>query len=210
MDDVPESVTSFFTEPTDFAVALANEGGGSLVITGHGRFRARLTRVALVHLRLLAGEESQSRIAFVTVPDHMILIVLQSGSHPAPIWGGIVMQAGEIITVGPGSCTYMRTDGACRWTTILVPVRDLAHYGDEMVGETFAVPDRIRQWRPPRAAGGALRHLHGAAIRAVESGHPELIGREAAHGLDQQIIDALVECLARPDHCRSSAKLCEV
>src|ERR1039457_6625780 len=121
MDDVPESVTSFFTEPADFAAALENEGGGSLIITGHGRFRARLTRVALVHLRLLAGEESLSRIAFVTVPDHMILIVLQSGSPPAPFWGGMVMQAGEIIPVAPVSRAYMRTDGPCRWTTILVP-----------------------------------------------------------------------------------------
>ena len=196
MDDVPESVTSFFTEPADFAAALENEGGGSLIITGHGRFRARLTRVALVHLRLLAGEESLSRIAFVTVPDHMILIVLQSGSHPAPFWGGIVMQAGEIITVGPGSRAYMRTDGACRWTTILVPVRDLARYGREMVAETFTIPDHIRQWQPPRAAERVLRHLYGASIRTVEAGHPELIGREAAHGLDQQIIDALVECLS--------------
>jgi AraC-like DNA-binding protein len=196
MDDVPESVTSFFTEPADFAAALANNGGGSLVITGRGRFRAQLTRIALDHLRLLSGEESLSRIAFIAVPDHMILIALQSGNRTAPVWGGIMIQADEIITFGPGSCAHMRTNGSCKWAIILAPVRHLARYGYEMIGETFCVPNGIRQWRPPRAASRPLRGLYAAAIRAVEGGHPQLIGREAAHGLDQQITGALVECLS--------------
>jgi AraC-like DNA-binding protein len=58
------------------------------------------------------------------------------------------------------------------------------------------VPICIRRWRFPRASGRLLRRLHAAAIRAVETGHPEIIGREAAHGLDQQMIGALVECLS--------------
>jgi AraC-like DNA-binding protein len=187
---------AFFTEPADFAAALANEGSSSLVVTGHGRFRARLTRVVLHQLRLLAGEESLSRIAFITVPDHMILVVLQSAARPALIWDGIEMQTDEIITFGPGSSAHIRTDGACRWATVLIPVRDLARYGRAMAGETFAVPICIRRWRFPRASGRLLRRLHAAAIRAVETGHPEIIGREAAHGLDQQMIGALVECLS--------------
>jgi AraC-like DNA-binding protein len=193
---VPESVTAFFTEPADFAAALVSEGSSSLVITGHGRFRARLTRVVLHQLRLLAGEESLSRIAFITVPDHMILIGLQSGNHRSPNWGGIEMHMDEMITFGPGSSAHMRTDGACRWAAILMPVRDLYQYVTVMTGQRFTVPVRIRRWQIPRAAGRLLLRLHAAAIRAVETGHPEIIGREAAHGLDQQMISALVECLS--------------
>jgi AraC-like DNA-binding protein len=42
-----------------------------------------------------------------------------------------------------------------------------------------------------------LRHLHAAAIGAIESRSTALIGVEAAHGLEQQLIGALVECLSQ-------------
>jgi AraC-like DNA-binding protein len=193
---VPESVTSFFTEPADFAAALAKEYCSGLVITGHGEFRARLTWVRLHLLRLLAVGESLSRIAFVSVPEQRILVALPCGSGSRPIWGGINMQADQIMTFGPGSLVSMRTDGSCRWAVLLVPAADLARFGYAMVGETFAVPMGTRRWRPPQAAGKCLRRLHAAAIAAVEGGHAEFIGREAAHGLDQQIVEALVECLS--------------
>jgi hypothetical protein len=165
---VPQSATSVFTEPEDFAAALPHGGSSRFVITGHGHFRARLTRVALGSLCLFAGEEHLSRIAFVTVPNAKILVALGGGAHPAPIWGGLALQTGEILTLGSGSRVHVRTDGRCRWSAILISVRDLARYGRGFVGDTFAVPVGIRLWHPPRTAGRQLRHLHAAAIRAVE------------------------------------------
>jgi AraC-like DNA-binding protein len=196
VDGLPQSITLFFTDPAHFLAAIPNDGTSRRVlITGHGRFRARLTWIALDSLRVVAGEESLSRIAFVTVPDHMVLIVLQRQPYPAPVWGDITMHAGELVTFGPGSCAHARTDGPCRWATLLVPVRDLARLGRVVVGKTFSVPSGIQRWRPPRAPDIRLRQLHAAAIRAVETGHPELISPEAAHGLDQQMIEVLIECL---------------
>ena len=192
-----ESVTSFFTEPADFSDALTQAGLRGLLITGHGQFRARLTWVALEVLRLSAGEESLSRIAFATVPEHKVLVALRSGTHPSPIWGGMVIPTDEIVTFGPGSRVHMRTGSACRWATILAEARDLGRYGRSLVGDSFAVPTRIKRWRLPRAAGRLLRSLHAAAVREVERGHAQFMGREAAHGLDQQILSALVECLSR-------------
>lgn len=194
---MPESVTSFFTEAADFATALAKADIYGLVVTGHGQFRARLTRMALEVLHLSAGEESLSRIAFVTVPDHLALVALPSGSRPSPIWGGMVIQADEIMAFGPGSRVHMRTCDDCRWATILVETRGLARYGRALADDAFAVPMGIQKWRPQRAASRRLRSLHAAAVRAVEGGHPRYIGREAAHGLDQEMISALVECLSR-------------
>lgn len=191
-----ESVTSFFTEPADFAAALARAGIRGLIITGHGQFRAGLTGVALEALRLSAGEESLSRIAFVTVPDHKILVALRSRTRPAPIWGGVTIQANEIMTFGPGSRVHMRTGNDCRWATILVKARDLARYGRVLAGDAFAVPMGVRRWQTPQARAKRLSSLHAAAVRAVEGGHAQFMSREAAHGLDQQIINALLDCLS--------------
>jgi hypothetical protein len=41
------SVTSVFSEPNEFQAALRPDGVLSLLVTGHGQFRARLTQVTL-------------------------------------------------------------------------------------------------------------------------------------------------------------------
>jgi hypothetical protein len=59
---MPGSVTSVFSEPDDFQAALREEGALGMLVTGPGRFRARLTQVTLHRLRLLAAEEHLPRI----------------------------------------------------------------------------------------------------------------------------------------------------
>ena len=203
---MPGSVTSVFSEPSDFEDALREEGGLGLLITGRGEFRARLTQVKLHRLRLSAAEEQLSRIAFVAVPADLILVSLPIGDRPAPIWGGIGMRASEIMTLGPGQRIHVRTDGPSRWGSIWLPAQDLARYGRALTGATFAVPLAVRSWRSSQAAGRQLRQLHGAGTRIAELRPGTLVDTEAAHGLEQQLIHALVECLsARPAEEATSA-----
>jgi len=193
---MPGSVTSVFSEAEDFAAALREEGGLGLLITGRGQFRARLTQVKLHCLRLSAAEEQLSRIAFVAVPADLILVSLPIDGRPAPIWGGVRMRAGEIMTFGPGQRVHARTDGPSRSGAIWLPAQDLARYGRALIGATFAVPSPARSWRSQSAAGRELRQLHRAGTRMAESRPETLVGAEAAHGLEQQLIHALVECLS--------------
>jgi hypothetical protein len=121
---MPGSVTSVFSEPGDFEAALREEGGLGLLITGRGQFRARLTQVRLHRLRMSAAEEQLSRIAFVAVPADLILVLLPIDGRPAPIWGGIGMRAGEIMTLGPGQRIHARTEGPSRSGSIWLPAQD--------------------------------------------------------------------------------------
>jgi AraC-like DNA-binding protein len=193
---MPGSVTSVFSEAEDFEVALREEGCLGLLITGRGQFRARLTQVRLHRLRLSAAEEQLSRIAFVAVPADLILVSLPIGDRPTPIWGGIRMRAGEIMTLGPGQRVHARADGPSRWGSIWLPAQDLVRYGRALTGATFAVPTAARSWRSSPAAGRHLRQLHGAGTRMAILRPETLVGAEAAHGLEQQLIHALVECLS--------------
>jgi AraC-like DNA-binding protein len=193
---MPGSVTSVFSEPEDFEAALREDGVLGMLITGPGRFRARLTRITLHRLRLLAAEEHLPRIAFVAAPADAILVLLPTGSGSSPIWGGIGMRAGEIITLGPDQRIHTRIDGPCRWGTLGLPARDLARYGRALSGVELAVPQYIARWQPPPAARRELRQLHQAAIRVAEIRAGLLTDGEAAHGLEQQLIHALVDCLS--------------
>jgi hypothetical protein len=194
---MPSSVTSVFGEAEDFAVAMREGGCLALLVTGAGQFRARLTQIALRSLRLSATDEHLPRTALVAVPADTILVSLPRGKGPAPIWGGIRIGAGEIMTLGAGQRLHMRTDGPCRLGSIWLPVADLVQYGSALTGVAFSVPSAARRWRPQPATMRHLRHLHSAAIGLVERRSRAVIDAVAAHGLEQQLIEALVECLSK-------------
>ena len=194
---MPRSITSVFSEAEDFAVAMREEGCLALLVTGAGQFRARLTQIALHSLRLSATDEQLPRIAFVASPAHTILISLPMGRGGAPIWGGNTIGAGEIMTLGAGQRLHMRTDGPCRWGSIWLPAAELAQYGSAVTGAPFPVPSAARRWHLRPATMRHLRHLHSAAIGLVERRSSAVIDAAAAHGLEQQLIDALIECLSR-------------
>jgi AraC-like DNA-binding protein len=192
---VPRTFASVFSEPDDFQASLRDEGVVGFLVTGRGQFRARLTQIALHRLRLAAGEEELSRVVFVTVPADMVLVSLPIGGRPSPVWGGIELRTGEMMTLGPGERVYARTGGACGWGAIQVPAEDLVQYGRALSGAGFVVPPAAR-WRPPAITGRNVRSLHRAAIRMAEARPGALIDIEAAHGLEQQLIHALIECLS--------------
>jgi AraC-like DNA-binding protein len=193
---MPGSVTSMFGEPDDFQAALREDGVLGMLITSPGRFLARLTQITLHRLRLLAAEEHLPRIAFVVVPADAVLVLLPDGGGAPWIWGGIAIGASEIVTLGTDQRVHSRTDGPSRWGAIRLPARELARYGRAMSGEGFTVSEIVARWRPPPVARRELRELHQAAYRSAEIRSGVLIDGEAAHGLEQQLIHALVECLS--------------
>jgi AraC-like DNA-binding protein len=192
---MPGSVTSVFSEAADFEAALRPEGCVSLLVTGRGPFRARLTQITLDRLRLASAEEELARVAYLAVPDGTVLVGWPTGENPPPLWGGIEVRAGDMLTLGPGQRVHAKSDGPCRWATIRLPREELFHYGRALCGVSFAAPPVFAAWRIPPAAAGRLAQLHRAAIRLVEARSGVLADVEAAHGLEQQLIHVLIECL---------------
>jgi AraC-like DNA-binding protein len=193
---MPASTTSVFSAPEDFQAALRDEGVASLFITGQGRFLARLTKVEPHLLRLAAAEEHLPRIGFLAVPADMIVVSFPVGDRPAPIYGGVRPLKGQIMTFAPGHRLHVRTEGPGRWGAIWLPSQELAGYFKDLTGSTLTIQGHAQLWRPPPAVGRRLLQLHAAAIRAAEIRPEVIVDAEAAHGMEQQLIDALVECLA--------------
>jgi AraC-like DNA-binding protein len=193
---MPGSRASVFGEPEDFEDALRADGVTALLITGRGQFRARLTQISLDRLRLASAEEEVARVAVVAVPADTVLVSWPIGDRPAPVWGGIEMRTGEMLILGPGNRVHARTGGSCRWDTIRLPKKELLCYGRALRGPGFFVPPAPAVWRPAPAAGRHLAQLQRAAIRMAEARLGALTDAEAAHGLEQQLIHALIQCLS--------------
>jgi AraC-like DNA-binding protein len=201
---VPGSATSGFVEPEHFEAALRADCCLSLVITSRGQFRARLTQIMLHQLRLLSAEEQVPRIALIAVPSDMVLVVLPPVDRATLIWAGISMQTGDLLALGPGQRVYARTHGPCRWGALLLPTATLAEYHQIMPGAALCAAPTIQCWRPPRVPERRLRSLCKVAIRTAGAHPGWLIDAQAAHGLEQQVVEALIECLPtgrpKPDY----------
>src|SRR5215472_2382174 len=193
---MPESVTAAFSEPEDFESALRSEGIRSLLVTTGGRFRARLTRVSLNDISLSAAEEKLPRISFVAVPANTLLVSFATGTGAAPSWGGVGLRSGELITGFAGEQFHARIGGPSRWGAIRLPIDHLLEYGAALTGKALPLAPGLRRWRPPASAGRDLRGFHAAAMRIAETRPQDLLDREAAHGLEQQLFHAVAECLA--------------
>jgi AraC-like DNA-binding protein len=189
------SITSVFGDSADFAAALRPVGVSTLLLTGQGRFRARLTQVTLHRLRLVAAEEKLPRIAFVVLPADMVLVAFPLGRRHSPIWGGRTSAAGEIVTFGPRQRLHARTAGPSHWAAVLLRCDDLVGYGRALSGAEPVIPPAAG-WRPPPPALQQLQRLHRAAIRMAETRSASLADAEAAHGLEQLLIHAVVECMS--------------
>jgi AraC family ethanolamine operon transcriptional activator len=138
----------------------------------------------------------------------MTLVAFPIGKGKGPIYGGITLRAGEIIILPPGQHTHMRTDGLCDWGTILVSVEELTDYGSALTGIAFTLPLVQQCGRPEQAADENLLALHAAATEVAETRPQALADAEAVHGLKQQVIEALVECLTVVSADAGSAAAC--
>jgi AraC-like DNA-binding protein len=193
---MPGSVTSVFGEAESFEAAFREEGCTGLLVTEGGTFRARLTQITLDRLRLASAEEELARIAVIAVPADTVLISWPTGNTAAPVWGGMAMKSGEMLTLGSENRVHARTGGPSRWHAVRLPMIDLLCYGRAICGSCFVFPPGPSLWRPPRAARRELGGLHRAAINLAGVRSRSLTDVEAAHGLEQQIIHAMVECLS--------------
>lgn len=190
------SVTSTFSEPEEFQAAMSADRRISFLFTETGRFRARSTEVRLNHLRLVSVEASLSCIAFIRVPPGIILIGLSIEYAGSLTWGGTAGDSRELVTLGAGQCVHMRSEGPCHWGAIWLPVQEFTRYSVALTGTAMDVPPSVCRWRPHASAATEFRSLYLGAMRTAQVRAGPATGTEAAHGLEQQLIHLLVECLS--------------
>jgi AraC family ethanolamine operon transcriptional activator len=201
---MPFSTTSTFGGRDDFQAALLKEDGLYQFVTEQGQFRARLTQVELDHLRLSAVDEQLPLIGFLEVPASKILVSFPIGDQPAPAWGGIRPRKGELMILGPGYRGHMRTQGRCRWGVIWFTAQVLADYFLVLTERTLTIAPVAQRWRAPPAARRGLLQLHAAAIRAAKVRPEAIVSAEAAHSTEQELIEAMVECLSAGRACQET------
>jgi AraC-like DNA-binding protein len=186
---------STFGESDELCAALAEAGYRQLLVIQPGAFRARMTRITLDHVRLSFVEEQLARIASITLAPGATRILLPP-LRGRLLFGGLTSDSRRIMTHGAGQSVFERLDSPCGWRHIVISTKHLTAFSRALTGTPIVVPPAVRLWQPTTRALRALSALHSAALRATETNPSEPYSQQAWHGLEQELIDRVVECLS--------------
>jgi len=189
-----------FVDPDGYRDAVPG-ASASLVLTGHGDFKARATWLKLRELHIFRGCEDVARIAYMSWSPTRSFVSFPIG-HGGPLtWSGIDLRCGDIVLHAHGERSHQRTAGVVKWGLVSLPSNRLANYSKDLAGIEIISPAVGRVLRSSPAAMVFLLRLHSKACNLVET-RPEIVSyEEAARALEQELVHALVNCLAIDRAC---------
>ena len=194
---MPAAGSSIFTDVDGYQANLRDIM--DLLVPAPRLFHARLTWVEMSHIGLLRAEEESPRVAYVTLPAELVCLTFPTKRDSSLICDGAILQFGEIMLHGAGDRLHQRTTGASSWGSISLPPATLTTYGRTIANRSLGLP-RIRQrLRPLAKDRDFLLGLHAQASRMAERALDRFGHKEVVRALEQDLILALVNCLAAGD-----------
>ena len=114
---MPVSGTGTFIDLDNYQASL-HQARTDLLVTSQGSFNAHLTWVTLHHMQLLHSEEDLPRIAYISLEPTLVFVGFATRPDPPMFWGGVELQAGDIIFHSRGERFHQRTTGPCGWSLV--------------------------------------------------------------------------------------------
>jgi AraC-like DNA-binding protein len=192
---MPSSAVRVFIDPDDYAASI-RATKAEVTVTGRGEFTAKLTRIDLHRLWIQRFSDNLPRVGHSAATSGRAIISFRTQPGPSLLWGGAEMHPTNIVRHGEGESTFQRSSGSASWGAMSLPVEDAAAFGETLAGCDLTPPRKAMLITPLPSGMAKLQRLHAAAGQLAEDA-PEIIAHpEAARGLEQALIEALVGCLS--------------
>ena len=192
---MPSSAVRTFTDPDDYAASM-RRATAVLTVTEHGDFNAKLSRIDLHRLWMQRFFDNLPRI--IDIADAVrgrAYIFLRTRPGPTLVQAGVELHVSAILRHGQADQSFQRSSGPASFGTISLPIEYIASVGEITSGCALMPPRDAMSIDPPAAAIARLQRLHAAAAQLAEDA-PQIIAHpEAARGLEQALIEAIVACL---------------
>ena len=193
---MPSSAVRTFTDPDDYAAAI-RATRAELTVTARGRFTARLTRIDLHLLWMQRFSENLPRIVNSANVSGRAIIWFRTRPGPGARANGVEMLPTNLIRFSEAQNYFSQSSGSACWGAMSLSVEDMASVGSAMAGCDIVPPKDALTVSPRPSAMARLQRLHAAAGRLAEEA-PEIIADpDAARGLEQALIEAMVACLGK-------------
>jgi AraC-like DNA-binding protein len=195
---MPSSAIRTVTDLDEYRVAN-RRSCVELTVTARGAFTASITRIDLHRLWMQRGRESLPRIRHAEPDSERNIIAFLTQEGQGTVRNGVEFRPGDIALLSPRHSHRYRSFGPVHWGGMSLPLADMAEIGATVAGREL-MPQRDEQIvTPPAAAMAKFQWLHAAAGELAEHA-PEIIAHpEAARGLEEALIEAMVDCVLVPE-----------
>jgi AraC-like DNA-binding protein len=198
MERMAENGTAMFANPDDYQAGIG-DAHVSLIVTGGGDFKARLTWLNMRRFHVLCGCENLPRIAFISLSPAQVFVSFPANAGAPFTYDGFGLKFGDVVFHSRGERMHQRTSGESQWGLISLPPEQLVACGKALTGLRIASPPVGRVLRPSRSDAVRLLRLYSRACRLAETRHKLIANPEVARALEQELLHALVNCLIADD-----------
>ncbi len=195
---MPQSQVVQFADPAQFRAAV-RAADGELLVTGRGEFQSEVIRIDLNQLWMQRISDKLPRIIQATNHPGRAAILFTAHWDQAPVrHSGLAVAPGEIIVLHDGASLHHCTEAPCRVAAMSLTLADLAARCKAIIGRELAPAGETHVIRPDAAAMARLMALHDKASRLAMEGSPALTHPASAKALEEELVHAMIACLAGP------------
>ncbi|MBV8456909.1 MAG: helix-turn-helix domain-containing protein [Acetobacteraceae bacterium] len=192
---MPSSAVRSFTDPDDYAATI-RAAQVEATVTGRGEFAAKLTQIDFHRLWIQRFSSNLPPILDVALITGRAIVAFRTASGPGLLARGLELRPTNILQHSLADSFYQRSSESGSFETMSLPVEDMVSVGEVLAGVDLTPPPDAMLIAPPPAALTRLQRLHAAAGHLAEDAPEILAHPEAARGLEQVLIAAIVDCLA--------------
>jgi AraC-like DNA-binding protein len=200
---MPSSAVRTFTDPDEYATTIRG-GIVELTVTERGDFNAKLTRIDLHCLWTQRFSENLSRVVHAANTPGRAGVQFCTAPGPSLSLAGLELGPTTILWHSLADDYHHVSMGPVAFGTMTLPVEDMAALAGSLVDADLMPPRNRMLITPPPASLARLQRLHAAAGNLAENAPEILANPDAARGLEQELIETLVECLGCGDRREQS------
>jgi AraC-like DNA-binding protein len=192
-----------FTDPDDYAASIRG-AKTQLTVVARVDFTASITRVDFQRLWIQRLSENLPRIMHSADANGRAIISFHTQPGPSLLRGGVDVDSARIARLGRDHSYFQRSSGDIHWGSMSLPVEDICAAGAAIAGCDLAPLSHELIVAPTPAALAKLRRLHAEAGDLAKIAPGILANADAARGLEQALIQAMVACLSATERTSDS------
>jgi hypothetical protein len=191
---MPSSTVRTFADPDDWTTTFRGSQA-ELTITARGQFSAKLTWIHLHSLQMQRFFDNLPRILHVAHVHQRATISFLAPQGPPQRWSGTELTPTHVMLHNLDQNHFQQTSGAASSGFMSLPVENFVSAGATMIGCDLTPAKDPLIFSPSSPALAKLRRLHAAAGHLAEQAPEVIANPDAAYGLEQALIEAMVRCL---------------
>ena len=195
---MPSSAVQNFTDPDAFASSV-RAARAELTFVGRGQFAATLTQVTFSDLWMQRFSDNLSRVIHSAIVTGRAIISFGTQPGPGLFLGGVEMTRTSLVRMSEGQTFFHRSSGPSSFASMSLPIEKIASLGEAMANCDLTPKREALVVTPTPAAMERLQRLHAVTANLAEHAPEVIANPEAARGLEETLIQAMVACLSHSD-----------